>query len=429
MTALGTPLIDAAVHDAVAMRQAGPALLGLALMDARNRTLGWLAAFDGLPASGASDGAAPAWWLAGQAAWFQEFWIARFVQRGRGEAADASAPRLPSVDGRADAWFAPRLDDPPARWQAPEPDSATLRAYLSATLDTTLDLLARATPDDDGLLVFRLALQHEDLLGEALATRVQMQDLAPERHQALVDQGLWPALPGRARRDPLCLPGQTVQCGSLPGGLVPAAERWAHPVPVPAFEIDAQPVSWAEYVEFVADGGYDDSRWWTEAGWALLQASGRRAPRYVEQTGGGVLARRHGRLQRLPLAQAVLHVNAHEAQAWCQWAGRRLPTEAEWLAAASSATAQGFVWGELCEWMAGSARAWPALGALADRLPALDQGLAHPAPGAGAAAAGGLRVAHGASAWGSRRLRHLQARRYLPAGADEQFIGFRSCAL
>ena len=94
---MGAGLIDAAVHDAQAMRRADAGLLSLALMDARNRTLGWLAAFEGLPLDLAFDGFDPPWWLAGQAAWFQEFWVARHVQRGRGEAADPAGLRLASV--------------------------------------------------------------------------------------------------------------------------------------------------------------------------------------------------------------------------------------------------------------------------------------------------------------------------------------------
>ncbi len=428
MSGLGTPLINAVVHDAQAMRRAGRDLLSLALMDARNRTLGWLAAFDGLQWAGSFDAFDPPWWLAGQAGWYQEHWIARFVQRRRGERADPLLPRLPSIEARADAWFSPRCSTRLQRWQCEPPDAASLQAYLSATLDSTLELLDKTPEDDDQLLVFRQALRHEDRMGEALAVLVQAFDLAPERHQLLLERGMWPTQVSRGRRDAMWLPGQTLDLGSPPGGAVPSAERWAHPVQVPEFEIDAQPVSWAEYVEFVSDGAYDQARWWTDAGWQMLEATGRRAPRYVEQTGGGVLARRQGRLQRLPLAQAVLHVSAHEAQAWCAWAGRRLPTEAEWLLAASSASARGFVWGELLEWVAGSARAWP------QAMPAGPPQLGLGARAAAAARAPGdwpgpgLRVLRGASAWGSSRLRHLQARRYAPADADELFVGFRSCA-
>ena len=427
MTSPATPLIDAAVHDAQAMRSAGPDLLGLALMDARNRTLGWLAAFEGLQWAGSFDGFDPPWWLAGQAGWFQEFWTARFVQRGRGEAADAQAPRLPSLEPQADAWFSPQASSRQQRWQAVPPDGQALQGYLGASLDATLALLAKAEPDDNGLLVFRLALQHEDRLGEALAELVQALDLAPERHQALADRGLWPQLPSRARRDAMWLPGQALVLGSAPGGAVLDAERWAHPVQVPEFEIDAQPVSWAEFVEFVADGGYDDRRWWSDEGWQMLEATGRRAPRYVEQTDGGVLARRQGRLQRLPLAQAVLHVSAHEAAAWCRWAGRRLPTEAEWLLAASTASARGFAWGEVLEWAAGSARPFPAQAGAAPQQGLAVHSLDFDASPGGAGQP--LRVMRGASAWASARQRHLQARRYGPAGRDEAFVGFRSCAV
>lgn len=406
----GAGLIDANVHNAAAMRCAPAPMLQLGLMDARNRTLGWLAAFDGLQFHRSFDGFDPPWWLAGQAGWMQEYWIARHVQRGRGEAADPGAPRLASVLGEADAWFDPAASSRAQRWQQPPPDGAVLRQYLADTLDTTLELLDKAGGDDTALHVYRQALHHEDLLGETLAALVQALDLAPERQQALVERGLWPTLPGRARRDALVIGGQRFPLGSPPGGFVPVGERWQHEVQVPDYEIDAQPVCWSQFAEFVDDGGYDDRRWWTEAGWDLLEASGRRAPRYVEQVSGGVLARRGGRLQRLPGAQPVLHLSAHEADAWCRWAGRRLPSEAEWELAVMAAGARGLAWGELHEWVAGSARAYPG---------------GPDWPGGTAP----LRLQRGASAWGSARLRHPRARRAVAAGRDEGFVGFRSCAV
>jgi iron(II)-dependent oxidoreductase len=407
---LATGLIDAQVHDAAAMRCAPAPLLQLALMDARNRTLGWLSAFDGLQFSSAFDGFDPPWWLAGHAGWMQEWWVARNLQRGRGEASDPAATRLPSVLTQADALFDPARTSRHKRWLVNAPADSVLRQYLADTLDTTLDLLDKAGTDDAALHVYRQALRHEDRLGERLAVLVQALDLAPERQQALAERGLWPALPGRARREPLVLGGQRFLLGSPAAGWVPAEERWAHEVQVPEFEIDVQPVCWSQFAEFVDDGGYDDRRWWTPAGWDQLEASGRRAPRYVEQVSGGVLARRGGRLQRLPGAQAVLHVSAHEAEAWCRWAGRRLPSEAEWELAATLAGARGFAWGEVAEWVAGSARAYPGGPAWPD-------------------AADGTRVQRGASAWGSLRLRHPRARQAVAGARDEGFVGFRSCAV
>lgn len=406
-------LIDPRVHDARLMRSAGADLLPLALMDARNRTLGWLTAFDDLAFETAFEDFDPPAWLAGQAAWYQEYWIARHVQRQRGPAADPAGLRLASVEPRADGWFDPQARARPQRWLQPGPSPVALRQYLADTLELTLDLLDKAGDGDDALHVFRQALWHEDRIGEALAELVQVLDLGPDRCQPLIESGLWPSLPSRGRRDPLWLPGQRGMLGSPPGGFVPEVEQGAHAVTVEAFEIDAQPVNWSQFAEFVDDGGYDDRRWWTEAGWDLLEASARRAPRYVEQLGAGVLARRQGRLQRLPGAQAALHVNAHEAEAWCRWAGRRLPSEAEWALAATSAGARGFAWGEVAEWVAGSARAYP--GAPAGAQPAATQ-----PP---------MRVLRGASVWGSARLRHPEARRYVAPTRDEGFVGFRSCAV
>jgi formylglycine-generating enzyme required for sulfatase activity len=121
-----------------------------------------------------------------------------------------------------------------------------------------------------------------------------------------------------------------------------------------------------------------------------------------------VLAWRQGRFQRLPAGQPVVHVSAHEADAWCHWAGRRLPSDAEWSLAARQAAGRGWAWGEVHEWVAGTARAYPG----------------GPVPPAGA-----LRVTRGSSAQASARLRHPGARRYAPADADWSFCGFRSCTI
>ncbi len=416
-------LINPAVHDAAAMRRAGPDLLSLALMDARSRTLGWLSAFEGLHWPEPIAGFDPPIWRAGQAGWFQEYWIARHVQRDRGDAADAAAPRLASMHPQSDAWFSPLASRRRSRWAMDLPDADGLRQYLADTLDATLDLLARLAQapalgeggagDDTALHVFRLALHHEDRLAESLATQAQAFDLSPERWAPLVAAGLWHEPASRLRREPLRLGAQTLMLGTPPGGWVPPAERFAHEVWVDEFEIDAQPVSWAQFTEFVADGGYDDRQHWTDAGWAWLLDSHRRAPRYVQQLGRGVLARRQGRLVRLAGPQSVLHVNAHEARAWCRWAGRRLPTEAEWELAARHAGARGFAWGEQLEWVTDRAQAYPGAAAA---TPDADLNVAD-------------RVLRGASQQASGRLRHPAARRFVSALRDDLFCGLRSCAL
>jgi formylglycine-generating enzyme required for sulfatase activity len=388
MHGIGT---DLALADPLAIRRVGRELLSLGLIEARNLLLERLA----------QDESQPALRLALRAGWYAEYWIARHLQRQRGEACDPLAPRLAGIEPQAEAWLRGGVELP-----SPE----TVRQYLAETLEITLDLLAAvpaAAADDAALHFYRNALLHEDRLGEALAERLNAGAPAPH-----------------AERPPLWLPAQTWQLGSVPGGLVPYNERWAHPVALPAFEIDAQPVNWARYIEFAEDGGYDRPALWTVAGWDWVQARGRRAPGRVEQLRGAVLVQRgHGAqaaLARAAIGQPVMHVTRHEAQAWCQWAGRRLPTEPEWEMAACAGSRRGFAWGQVFEWVAGSARAWPGAGAV-------PPGCLDAPPGAAAAAGSG--VLRGASYATPRRWQHPKARRFAPIDQDTGFCGFRSCAV
>jgi iron(II)-dependent oxidoreductase len=406
---------DNALHDATRMRRAGAELLSLALMDTRNQLLRWAAAFEAsqrqIPPE-ITEGLSPPLCLIGEAGWFQEHWIARNVQRQRGERCDARAPKLASIDPDADRCYDPRESSPRARWQLALPDYDATRRYLVDTLETTLELLDAAGDDDDALYFFRAALLHEERLIEALAEHAQALDL-----EAALQAPLWPEGSARALRDALNFPAQRWMLGSpREAGFTPHSERWAHELALPEFEIDAQAVSWAQYLEFVEDGGYDDERWWSNAGVVWLRAEGRRSPRYVEQMREGVIVRRRGALQRVGLSQPVLHVSVHEAEAWCRWAGRRLPSEAEWELAAATGATRGFVWGDAWEWVAGSARAYPGY---------VGGPVLEPMPGPGSL----QRVLRGGSWLTPLRLKHVKARRFADASSDLAFCGFRSCAM
>lgn len=374
-----------ALQDPVAIRQAGRELLSLALLDARNHLLQRLAL----------DESAPALRLALHAAWYQEHWIACHVQRSRGEACDPAGARLAGLEPALAGWLAP--DGTP-------PSAESVREHLARTLEVTLDLLSGSAEDEAALHFYRQSLLHEDRLCEVLDLRRRTG-----------------TPPVRAGCDALWLPAQRWELGSAAGaGWVPAHERGRLEARLPEFEIDAQAVNWAQFVEFAEDRGYDRPELWTDAGWAWVQAQQRRAPAHVEQLRGAVVVQRGPAaapvLQRAAPGQPVMHVSRHEAQAWCTWAGRRLPTEPEWELAASTCASRGFVWGDVFEWVAGSARWWP--GAPAPAPGALD----HP-PEAGTG------VLRGGSFATRERWRHPKARRFALPGRDNMFCGFRSCVM
>jgi iron(II)-dependent oxidoreductase len=396
----------AALADAERMRHADREWLSLALMQSRNQTLAWLALFERHAQAPLPQPAAffePGLWLAGHAGWCQERWIARNVQRGRGDGGDALRPPLASIEPDADVWWSDEALADRAPGLTVTPGFEATRAYLAETLEITLDLLHGAGSDDDSLHVYRAALFNEDALQARFVALAQARRI--EAAAARLPERRLHAL-----RGPLAFAAQHWSLGSPRGGCVPANEHWAHEEAIPEFEIDAQAVSWSQYAEFVEDGGYDEPRWWDDGGLAWLQHTGRRTPRDVEQLRHGVLLRRFGRLQRAPATEPATMLAWFEADAWCRWAGRRLPTEIEWELAASRGLSRGFVWGEVPEWVAGHARPWPGGAPLAPAIRA-------------------LRVQRGVAWFEPRRLAHPKARRFVGADRDEGFAGFRSCAV
>ena len=193
--------------------------------------------------------------------------------------------RLASIEPNADRWWDSANVPHATRWALDLPTLGNCRAYLLDTLESTLELLAKAPEDDEALYFYRLCLFHEDMHGEAFV--ITAQTLGMKLDKAFVAAFTPPPV---VAREPMLVPATVWQLGSPAGaGFIFDNEKAPHAVSVPEFEIDAQPVSWAQFVEFVDDGGYDRAELWHPDGWRWLQAlaagEGRRGPRYVEEIG------------------------------------------------------------------------------------------------------------------------------------------------
>lgn len=388
-------------------RNASPEYLAIALRDARDYTL---ALFDRFAAAGLNDPANvpllpivnPPLWELGHIAWFAEWYILREAQSSAPEDA-----RRPSLLARGDDWFNSNMVAHDTRWTLDLPDAAEIKRYCSQVLNGVLEKLKTVNDGDAALYPYRLILAHEDMHGEAFSYTLHTLGVTPPPSLAMAGE------PSPAHGE-IRFAGGTIDLGSRPdAGFVFDNEKSAHTAQVAPFSIDATLVSNLRFSEFVEDGGYRRPQFWTEAGREWLIQQDRAAPGDWRHDGKGWRCRRFGSEIALPAAEPVRHINLHEAQAYCAWSGRHLPSEAEWEFAVRSGN-PAFRWGDLWEWTATRFEPYPGFSADAYRE--------YSAPFFGT-----HQVLRGASFATPHRLRSPAFRNFYQPQRGDIFAGFRTC--
>ncbi|PZG18485.1 ergothioneine biosynthesis protein EgtB [Micromonospora craterilacus] len=266
----------------------------------------------------------------------EELWLVRDVG-GR-------EPVRRDIDDLYDAFKQPRKDRPSLPLLPP----TEARAYLATVRDKVYDLLDGIAFDSRPLVAdgfaFGMIVQHEQQHDETMLATHQL------RSGPAVLQAPPPPEPAARVTAEVLVPAGPFTMGTDADPWALDNERPAHRVELPAYVIDAAPVTNGAYREFIADGGYDDPRWWSAPGWRHRQEAGLNAPMHWRRDGDGWAYRRFGRWDRVRDDEPVVHVCFHEAQAYASWAGKRLPTEAEWEKAARWDPATGrsrrYPWGD-----------------------------------------------------------------------------------
>ena len=310
------------------------------VVDARDRTLGLLDELDDaqldmppyLPTVN------PFRWEIGHVAWFQDHFV---LQGGLGlEATERGAAQL--YDSAAVGHE--------RRWRQEPKSRARLRAYVSAVCDRVIEGLAAGDPTPELQDRVLLGIFHADMHNEASIYMRQALGLPAPIPAETVPLAMAPM-----REGDITIPGGKFQLGAENDDWFAFDnERGPHAVDLASFAIARLPVSQGDLAAFVDAGGYQSQALWSREGWSWRQALSAEQPCYWRRDGaGGWLRRNFETWHPIEPELPASHVSWYEADAWCRWAGRRLPSEAEWEIAADvsgttgTASKRSYPWGEV----------------------------------------------------------------------------------
>ncbi len=261
---------------------------------------------------------------------YEDLWLIR-AAGGRGGVD-------PSLDAIYDAFRHPR----PNRPSLPLLSPSETRRYIAEVRGRAFDVLSALPLDSsrpllaDGFVV-GLVVQHEHQHDETMLATLQLMAEPGYRPASAAPPG--PVAPATGLPAESLIPGGPFVMGTDQDPWAYDNERPAHVVDVAPFWIDTFPVTNRKYAEFIDDGGYASPRFWTAEGWEWRQSAGLDRPEFWCRDGHRWWSRvRFGWVEEVPPDEPVQHVCWYEADAYARWAGKRLPTEAEWEKAADGAT-------------------------------------------------------------------------------------------
>jgi iron(II)-dependent oxidoreductase len=286
----------------------------------------------------------PVVWDMGHIAHFEELWLVRNLEG-------------PVQFGEMPGMFNPFENPRSVRGELALPRLSDTLDHMACARRTVLDRIVdgdtgKADPQLlAGGYVYRMVAQHEYQHNETILQALQLKDEDGARYRAPRAIATPAGRPVAGDADGMVrFPGGTVQIGTDDRTASYDNERPAHAVEIAPFRIGAAPVTNGEYARFIADGGYEARSLWSEAGWKHRREASLTAPQFWEMRDGQWWTRSMDAETPVDPARPVCHVCWYEAEAYCNWAGARLPTEHEWEAAASwdpsTGTKRTYPWGD-----------------------------------------------------------------------------------
>jgi iron(II)-dependent oxidoreductase len=281
----------------------------------------------------------PILWDLGHIAYFEELWLTRNLY---------GTIEFVEMPGLFNPFEHPRSE----RGSLPLPTLAHCREIMEEIRKRVLQRLESTDFDSSNPLlrdgyVYHMVLQHEYQHNETMLQTLQLkqgQPYSPSHRYDVPMPQVMGAAPEMTR-----FPGGMVEIGTDDRAWAYDNERPQHQVRVEPFWIDVHPVTNREYAQFIEAGGYSAREYWSDAGWEWVQSSEADAPKYWTRENGIWMNRFMDRKGPVTPSHPVCHVCYYEAEAYARYAGKRLPTEVEWEAAASWDIVNGskreFPWG------------------------------------------------------------------------------------
>lgn len=295
----------------------------------------------------------PLIWEIGHLAWFQE----KFVLR--------QACGEPPIRDDCDALYDSGAIPHDTRWRLVLPSRADTLDYMRRVADQVCEHVLHSDATDVVHHFARYTLHHYDTHTEALTYTRQSLGYPPPSLPGLTDSVPPDGADAGALPGDVGLPGGRFTLGArMADPFVYDNEKWAHPMELGPLRMARAAVTQAEFAAFVDAGGYADPRLWSDGG-AWLAATGAAHPLYWRRGDGGWQRCHFDTWVDLEPHLPVSHVCWWEADAYCRWAGRRLPSEPEWEYAAAGAAQDGRVsypWGDAMPGPAHAATDWRSVG-------------------------------------------------------------------